>query len=272
MRPASRLSVLTMFVLLSACGGSPSGPSIIGTGPDGFPIRNDEFTNEEAARAEAACDGVTEISEDQCFGLTYLYVTANGDDWRNKNGWLQTKTPCSWFGVTCEGPRVVRLELPFNGLAGRLPSPLSGLGGLERLRLPANRLTDSIPAELGRLRNLRILSLRANQLTGPIPSQLGMLQNLGVLNLGTNLLTGPIPPELGNLARLTFLLLEESQLAGPVPVPVAALGGQIQSRAAPDQCRFDSNPGLSMPDSREYMDADLDDDGFICGVELRLPS
>ena len=269
MRPNERLRVLPIVVLLSACGGSPAGPSIIGTDPAGFPIRNNEFTNEEAERAEAACDGITEISEVQCFGLTYLYVTANGDDWTNRNGWLQTQTPCSWFGVTCEGPQVVRLELVSNGLAGRLPSLLGGLGAMERLRLRDNRLTDSIPPELGRLRNLRILSLRDNQLTGPIPSQLGMLQNLSVLNLGTNLLTGPIPPELGNLSGLNFLLLDESQLAGPVPVPVAALGGQIQSRAAPDQCRFDSNPGLSMPDSREYLDADLDDDGFICGVELR---
>ena len=29
-----------------------------------------------------------------------------------------------------------------------------------------------------------------------------------------------------------------------------------------------SIPGLSMPDSQEHVDADLDDDGFICGIAL----
>ena len=33
-----------------------------------------------------------------------------------------------------------------------------------------------------------------------------------------------------------------------------------------------SIPGLSMPDSQEHVDADLDDDGFICGIALSTPS
>ena len=183
---------------------------------------------------------------------------------------MQTKTPCSWFGVTCEGSQVERLVLPSNGLTGRLSSPIGALGAIVALRLGENRLTDSIPPELGRLRNLRVLGLRDNQLTGPIPSQLGMLQNLNVLALQNNQLTGSIPPDVGN-SPLSILNLSGNQLAGQLPLPVAALGGQIQS-VNPDRCRLDSNPDLFMPNTQDYIDADLDGDGFICSVALRAPA
>jgi len=66
------------------------------------------------------------------------------------------------------------------------------------------------------------------------------------------------------------LSLRQNQLEGLVPIAVADLGGQLQS-AGLDQCGFDSNPGLFMPDSQDYMDADLDGDGFICGIALSPP-
>jgi hypothetical protein len=67
------------------------------------------------------------------------------------------------------------------------------------------------------------------------------------------------------------LSLRQNQLEGLVPIAVANLGGQLQS-AGLDRCGFDSsNPGLFMPDSQNYVDADLDDDGFICGIALSPP-
>ena len=38
------------------------------------------------------------------------------------------------------------------------------------------------------------------------------------------------------------------------------------------RCSFESNPGLFMPDSQDYMDADLNNDGVICGIPLRTPT
>ena len=215
-----------LIVVLSACG-SPTGP----TDPN-----EDEFSHE--VEAEAACDPVTEIPEIQCMGLTFLYLATNGDNWTNNSGWLETNTPCSWFGVSCEGRQVIGLRLVSNRLAGLLPSRLGGLeaidvlnlgdnqlrgsisselGNLTALRvliLGDNQLTGSIPSRVGNLTNLRILALRNNQLRGSIPSALGTLRLLTALNLSGNQLTGGIPSELGNLLALNFLFLHDNQLGG----------------------------------------------------------
>ena len=92
------------------------------------------------------------------------------------------------------------------------------------------------------------------------------------MNLGLydNQLSGPIPAELGNLTSLNHFWLHTNQLTGLVPLSVAGLGGELQQIAF-DRCRFESNPGLFMTDSQDYMDADLNGDDSICGVELITP-
>ena len=110
------------------------------------------------------------------------------------------------------------------------------------------------------------VGLSQNNLTGSSPVELGNLTLLDGLGLAGNNLTGSISAELGNLTLLVFFFLFSSGLSGPVPLPVAGLGGQIEG------CRFESNPGLFMPDIQDYRDADLDNDGFICGIGLSTPS
>jgi hypothetical protein len=95
------------------------------------------------------------------------------------------------------------------------------------------------------------------------------LSNLAVLDLDTNRLTGTLPPVLGNLSDLGFLDLAENQLTGTVPLAVARLGGLIQSEMGLRACEIQlGNENLTMPDSPEYRDADLNGDGLICGVPL----
>ena len=159
------------------------------------------------------------------------------------------------------------LHLRSNQLTGTIPAELGNLSNLGSLVLRVNQLTGTIPPELGNLSNLRILSLRNNQLTGAIPAELGNLSNLEILTLRNNQVTGAIPAELGNLSLLEFLVLRVNQLTGLVPIPVADLGGQLQSISV-GRCDFESNPGLFMPDTQDYQDADLDSDGFICGVPV----
>ena len=125
--------------------------------------------------------------------------------------------------------------------------------------------------ELGNLPALLVLSLSENQLSGSIPVQLGGLPALIFLHLRNNQLSGPIPAELGNLPALGMIDLSFNQLSGLVPLPVASLGGELQQIAL-DRCRFESNPDLFMPGSQDYIDADLDNDGFICGIGLSTPS
>ena len=159
------------------------------------------------------------------------------------------------------------LILDGNQLTGTIPPELGNLANLLSLQLDVNQLSGPIPASLGGLTNLINLQLAANQLTGPIPPELGSLVNLTTLQLGRNQLSGPLPAELGSLVNLTFFTPESNQFSGQVPVPVAVVGGLAESSV----CRFTGNTGVPEPfmlDTQPYRDADLDGDGFICGLPL----
>jgi hypothetical protein len=138
----------------------------------------------------------------------------------------------------------------------------------------ANELSGSIPPDLGDLLELNELRLSFNQLSGQIPPELGRLTKLWTLGLSRNQLTGPIPAEIGNLVALEGLFLNHNELSGTVPLAVAQLGGQIQekriSSGGSGRCVFvpEGNTGLSLPDTQDYRDADLNGDGKICGLTI----
>ena len=73
---------------------------------------------------------------------------------------------------------------------------------------------------------------------------------------------------LGSLPNLLVLDLSGNQLSNLVPLEVAQRGGKIQNTEGNFSCRFapPGNPGLSLPDTQDYRDADLDGDGLICGL------
>lgn len=187
------------------------------------------------------CSSVSEIPAAECEALVALYTSTDGDHWGNNEGWLESATPCSWYGVTCEAGRVNKLilwnnllkgniptelenlsnlqelSLSFNQLSGTIPSELGSLSILETLKLHYNQLNGNIPPELGNLTNLQYLSLRNNHLSDNIPQELGALANLQSLDMGWNQLRGNIPPELGNLTNLKVLNLDFNQLSGNIP-------------------------------------------------------
>jgi len=162
------------------------------------------------------------------------------------------------------------LRLNGNQISGPLPPELGNLSSVVYLSLFDNQFFGPIPAELGGLANLERLSLSLNELSGGIPPELGNLSSLSSLGLSGNNLSGPIPPAIGNLSNLTLMVLEDNQLSGTVPLAVAALGARIQLEGRSDDCRFapPGNEGLTIPDTQEYRDADLDADGVICGVAI----
>src|SRR5690554_5487783 len=53
------------------------------------------------AKAETTCNSVSEIPITECEALVALYHSTNGPEWRIRDGWLATSTPCSWYGVAC---------------------------------------------------------------------------------------------------------------------------------------------------------------------------
>jgi len=200
-------------------------------------------------------------------------------------------------------PRLSVLRLNVNQLTGPIPPELGNLATLRHLSLRVNQLTGGIPPELGALEQLTFMSLDANELTGGIPPQLGNLSALEFLQLSINPLGGSIPAELGNLSNLQILRLRNNQLTGRIPaelgslsnlenlwlsnisgqpynndleglVPpaIAGLGGALQADFGDGSCLLQANPALFMPDTQDYIDADLDTDGFICGIALTTPT
>ncbi|GMN28407.1 hypothetical protein TIFTF001_002036 [Ficus carica] len=116
-----------------------------------------------------------------------------------------TKSPCSWFGITCNDAGSVT-EIEYLGYeVGERTFPkwnLSCFSNLVRLELRGLGLSGSIPQEIGRLSKLRHLDLSSNGLTGELPPSLVNLSQLVVLDLSGNQIGGPIPQELGSLKSL----------------------------------------------------------------------
>ncbi|MGC1375359.1 MAG: Ig-like domain-containing protein, partial [Anaerolineales bacterium] len=170
------------------------------------------------------CAAQTQIPAAECDALAALYTSAAGAGWNNYTGWLQTDTPCSWFGVTCgNGTNVTELSLSANQLTGSIPPELGSLTNLTLLDFSRNDLSGSIPTKLGSLTNLTYLDLSQNSLSGPIPPELGSLANLTSLDLHSNTLTGSIPTALGNLTKLEKLNVCWNKLSGAIPTELGNL-------------------------------------------------
>ena len=73
----------------------------------GNPLGNLPFTAGETYTINkkpapfTGCANQTEIPKAECDALVALYNSTNGAGWTNHTGWLQTDTPCSWYGVYC---------------------------------------------------------------------------------------------------------------------------------------------------------------------------
>lgn len=189
--------------------------------------------------------------EDDRLALVAFYNATNGAGWTNNTGWVVPGTPgddpCGWFGISCAGGRVIKIELRNNNLSGPLPPEIGNLDALHTLDYHSNKVsgaipleignlsnlslwiatinqhTGSIPVEIGNLSNLSQASLDFNDLDGEIPSVIGNLTNLVVIHLMHNNLTGPIPPEIGSLTKLEHLKVYNNQLSGDLPVEIGNL-------------------------------------------------
>ena len=156
------------------------------------------------------CDTVSQISQTECQALVDFYTDTGGDNWNNAEGWLQTNTPCSWYGIACSNGHVVSITLENNLLTGTFSNAIEGFPQLTYLNVRQNQLTGAISTGIGKLSELTELWLGENQFAS-IPPEIQGLTKLRTLDLGTNQLT-LLPPEIGQLLSLRWLNLLSNQL------------------------------------------------------------
>ncbi|MCO5603018.1 hypothetical protein L7F22_057160 [Adiantum nelumboides] len=160
---------------------------------------------------------VASLSSD---GWALLHFRSNIEDdpKRSLSTWsIYDEDPCSWFGVSCEGRKVISLNLGGLSLTGTLSSELGKLVDLRQLVLRRNKLTGIIPFQLGELGKLEVLDLAHNQFSGQLPEDLGNLSTLSRLYLENNNFEGAIPAELGELKNLCELIVSMNKLTGIIP-------------------------------------------------------
>ena len=180
--------------------------------------------------------------------LEELFAATGGDNWSRNDLWGSGAPLSRWHGVTTDSDgRVVRLELPSNGLSGELPEAIGQLAHLQRLDLgdngihgeipraigeltslreldlQNNRLYRQIPAEIGELTNLTLLDVKHNALWGRNPAELWELDNLRVLDMRGNRMSGPLPSELGEMSQLSHLVISDNLFWGEIPAEIGQL-------------------------------------------------
>lgn len=215
-------------------------------------------------RANFSCSSVSEIPRRECEALVALFNSTAGTEWTNNDGWLQTNTPCGWYGINCQMAwgKVNHLWLPDNNLKGKIPPELGNLV-LRWLYLPDNKLTGSIPESVASAGSTQVV-LRNNELTGAIPAQFGTHTGLLALDVSHNKLDGQIPDTLGRLTNLDVLDVSSNSLYGP-------LSGELVNLRNLSIFNF-NNTGLCEPENAAFQAWlsgiwRLNRTGTICGTK-----
>ncbi|HFU77444.1 MAG TPA: hypothetical protein ENK68_02965, partial [Epsilonproteobacteria bacterium] len=119
------------------------------------------------------------IPKEEADALLALYVSTDGENWKDNSNWNTLSSVADWYGVETAseqvrtGKYVYFIDLEQNGLSGTLPSQLGNLTNLAALFLSGNQLMGNIPSSFGNLINLEDLDLHFNlKLSGTIPSSL----------------------------------------------------------------------------------------------------
>ena len=103
------------------------------------------------ARALSASSTLnSEIPANEIEALQDLYKSTRGDSWFEQTGWMGNESPCSWYGIVCDGGHVVEVYLSSNGLVGDIPPTMGQMESLRYLDLAGNKL-ECPPEGLGDL-------------------------------------------------------------------------------------------------------------------------
>ena len=191
--------------------------------------------------------------ENESGGLSFLYSSFGGDDWKDNTGWDSDTPHCEWFGITCnEDGLVTEINLRHNNLTGFGDMVLWILNNyaffkeLKVLDLAENKLTGSLDFDstyTPTLFKLEHIDISNNALTGhadmTFPSPTSYVnfshnsftgvsfkkvnpayESLKVVDLGNNMISQDSSTIFYNIPpSIQELLLSSNSIAGELPNP-----------------------------------------------------
>ena len=110
-----------------------------------------------------------------------------------------------------------------NGLAGRIPSEITGLEKLDVLGMEYNMLIGPIPS--GFADGLYRVRLSGNNLSGPMPI---FPPSVLTIELDDNRLSGPIDNAVANLPRLKKLNVHGNRFTGGIPASLGTVSTEVK--------------------------------------------
>lgn len=169
-----------------------------------------------------------------CTALSDLAKSAKLAGWTKKTHWLEDKSVCTWYGVTCTKGRVTGISLKSNNLAGSLPASLGSLTELTSLAINGKRPpgygphscvksggtnfnNSALPRSFYALSKLQLWSMEYTCLGGTLAPELGNMLSLEQIWIHGNFLSGTLPPELDNLENLVDHKLGRNPISGTLP-------------------------------------------------------
>lgn len=148
--------------------------------------------------------------------LEALYNATNGNNWKNKDGWMGNSDFCSWHGLQCNAKgEVERIMLGGNNLVGTVPTDIYTLPGLQMLWLYSNAIEFSFDGieKAGSLSSLQLDSIGLKTLAG-----IGNAPALVDVDVRFNHLAGTLPAsEIANLVFLETFFCGDNQFTGTLP-------------------------------------------------------
>lgn len=186
-------------------------------------LNDDEFVYDWDGLASTPIDTEAQITFVQRYTAAAIYMSTDGKDWDNNEGWMGRLNVCTWYGVGCdEAGRVTSLSLSDNNLNGPIPADLNVFENLHTIELHKNSLSGEIPSSVYDMYQLKTLYLDDNELSGEISDDIGKMTMLEKLTLNDNEFSGTLPTELGELENLDMLwLYNNPDIDGTIPVEIS---------------------------------------------------
>jgi hypothetical protein len=123
---------------------------------------SDRFLMDTASYSINLIDMNESISIADSTLLANIYVSTNGDNWTNNEGW-NTAPIAQWYGVVVDGLKMVKVNMSNNNLVGTVDADFIQISALDTLNLSNNRLSD-VPA-LDKIAGISSIDISQNLLS-----------------------------------------------------------------------------------------------------------